>query len=233
MNKLGLVMVPVLMASTLMHMNVAMAEAKGTIIGKVGTLGAGLEYVYPINPKLAVGFGVNGAGYSDSIEESDIDFDADLDMQSFSLLADYHPFTNGFRLSGGIMHNGNEFSLDGTPAAGTGETVEINNETYTADQVGSLESLVGFKSTAPYLGIGWGKAPKSGKGWGFDADLGVLFQGSPEVSLTATCGAAFDNDQAACDQLKADVANEEVTLKSDSEDFDIFPVISLGVSYTF
>lgn len=203
------------------------AVAKGTVIGKVGTLGGGLEYVYPINSKLAIGLGANGFSYSESLEESDIDYDADLDMQSFSLVGDYHPFGNGFRLSAGIYSNGNEFSLVGTPTGDDEVFIGDNPDPYTAEDLGSLEALIGFKSTAPYLGIGWGKVP-NGKGWGFDADLGVLFQGSPEVSLTATCA-----DDVVCDELEDDIAAEEASLAVDAEDFEMFPVISLGVSYSF
>lgn len=228
MKKVNLMMVPVLLAGVLAQSNVAVA--KGTVVGKVGTLGGGLEYVYPFNTKLALGVGINGLSYDDSIEESDIDYDATLDMQTFSLIGDYHPFANGFRMSAGIMQNGNEFSLIGTPTGSETVTIGDSSREYTADEIGSLESLIGFKSTAPYLGIGWGKAPASGKGWGFDADLGVLFQGSPEVSLTATCG---DLSEADCDTLQEEVENEEESLRSDSDDLEYFPVISIGASYTF
>lgn len=207
--------------------------AEGTIIGKVGLLGGGLEYVYPISSKFAVGVGYNGFTFDDSIEENDINFDADLEMKSFSLLGDYHPFENGFRLTGGIYQNGNEFKLTGTPVGE--ETVEIGGTTYSAADVGSLTGVIDFDGTAPYLGFGWGKAPKSGKGFGFDLDIGVLFQGAPNVSLTATCGDALLADPAglACPQLESDVAVEEAELRESSEDFEVYPVISAGISYTF
>lgn len=209
------------------------AMAQGSVVAKVGTLGLGLEYVHPISPKIAVGLGFNGAGYSDNIEEDDINYDADLDMQTISVIGDFHPYGNGFRISGGLMNNGNQFDLTGTPT-GT-ETVTIGDSTrqYDSSEVGSLTASIGFKSTAPYLGIGWGRAPQSGKGWGFDADLGVLFQGKPDVSFTVTCGPAFDNDPAECQTLKDEVANEEANLENDSDDFDLFPVLSIGVSYSF
>jgi hypothetical protein len=228
MNKASLMMVPVVLVGALVQSNVAMAQ--GTIVGKVGTLGAGIEYVHPFSSKLALGLGLNGLSYDEAIEESDIDYDATLDMQTFALIGDFHPFANGFRLSAGVMHNGNEFSLEGTPTGS--ETVNINGKDYEASDIGSLESLIGFKSTAPYLGIGWGKTPNSGKGWGFDADLGVLFQGTPIVSLTANCSQAL-KDAGGCDELQDNVAEEEKDLAVDSEEFEIFPVISIGASYTF
>ena len=103
---------------------------------------------------------------------------------------------------------------------------------YDADEVGSLTGALDFDGISPYLGLGWGKAPKSGKGFGFDLDVGVLFQGSPNVSLMASCGTAIMGTQA-CDDLLADVQDEEVSLSTDAEDFDVFPVVSAGISYTF
>ena len=221
---------------SLSHINSVMAQ--GTVVAKVGTLGAGLEYVHPISPKIAVGFGLNGLSYSDNIEESDINYDADLNMQTISLLGDYHPWGNGFKISGGIMNNGNQFDLTGTPTGDEEITIGDSTKRYQAEDIGSLTATIGFKSMAPYLGIGWGRAPQSGKGWGFDADLGVLFQGKPDISFAVTCGQALiDSDQVddgtRCADLKADVEKEEADLETDSDEFDMFPVISLGVSYSF
>jgi len=135
----------------------------------------------------------------------------------------------GFRISAGVMKNGNEFDLVGTPTGA--QTVEINGNTYSATDVGSLKASIGFDGIAPYLGIGWGRAPQSGKGWGFDMDLGVLFQDDPNVSLTVACGATLSS--AACATFEADAAAEEVSLKADSEEIDVFPVLSIGLSYSF
>ena len=104
------------------------ALAQGSIVAKVGTLGAGLEYVHPISPKIAVGLGINGLSYDETIEESNISYDAELNMQTFSLLGDFHPWSNGFRISAGVMSNGNEFDLVGTPSGS--ETVEVNGKEY-------------------------------------------------------------------------------------------------------
>ncbi|PWQ95539.1 hypothetical protein [Leucothrix arctica] len=205
------------------------ASAEGTVALKAGTLGGGIEYVHSLSPKFAIGIGFNGFSIDDTIEESDITYDADLDMQNFSLVGDYHPFSNGFRLSAGVYNNGNEFALSAKPTENN--EFEINGNSYsTDDTVESLDGLISFKSLAPYVGIGWGHKPMSGKGWGFDADLGVLFQGSPEASLTVVC---VDPESTICSELQDDVDAEEVSLKEDSEEFDVYPVISLGVSYTF
>ena len=213
---------------SLLIANTAVAES--TVVGKLGTLGGGIEYVHAISPKFAIGIGYNGFSFDDDLEEGGINYDADLKMQNFSIIGDYHPFANGFRISAGITNNGNEFALNATPMEG-GDEIQVGSGSYGADDVlESLDGLISFKSTAPYLGIGWGHPPKSGKGWSFDTDLGVLFQGSPIASLTATC---VDADSAECTELQNNVAEEEISFKEDSEEFDVFPVVTVGVSYTF
>lgn len=205
------------------------AVAEGTVVAKVGTLGGGLKYVHPLSSKFAVGVGFNGFTIGDTLEESDINYDADLKMQNISVIGDYHPFENGFRLSAGVTHNGNKFSLSAQPTENN--TIEIGDDNFsTVDTVESLDASISFKSFAPYLGIGWGHAPKSGKGWSFDADLGVLFQGSPETSLTASC---VDDTSARCGELQDAVDLERESFQDSTEDFEFFPVITLGVSYTF
>ncbi|RVU84407.1 hypothetical protein EOL70_13060 [Leucothrix sargassi] len=205
------------------------ASAEGTVAAKVGTLGGGLEYIHALSPKFAIGVGINGLSLSGEVEDTDVTYDADLDMQNISLLADYHPFANGFRISAGAYSNSNEFVLTATP--NENNEYEINGNTYRTDEtIESLGGAIDFDSISPYIGIGWGHKPMSGKGWGFDADLGVLFQGSPNVALSVTC---VNPDSAACTELEDDVEAEEMQLMEDSEEFDVYPVLSIGVSYTF
>lgn len=215
--------------------------AKGTVVAKIGTLGAGLEYVHPVTPKIAVGLGLNGLSINETADEEEAELEADLKLSTVSLLGDFHPWGNGFRISGGLMSNRNKLSLDATPSSTSTETIQIGDaETeYNVSDLGSLNSSVAFKSTAPYLGIGWGHAPRAGKGFAFDADIGVLFQGSPITSFTATCGTALvaedtqNGNTLLCDQLDTEVEEQSASLKTDSEEFDMYPVISVGVSYRF
>jgi hypothetical protein len=88
-----------------------------------------------------------------------------------------------------------------------------------------MTTSVGFAKAAPYLGIGWSGQPKK-QGFSFSTDIGILFQGSPEatVSTTGTWGGA---DTA---QLAADAQNQ---LNTDLSDFKYYPVISVGIGYTF
>ncbi|RLJ18041.1 hypothetical protein DJ030_12535 [bacterium endosymbiont of Escarpia laminata] len=198
--------------------NNAMAEGFA-LTGKAGSLGLGLEGTLGMTESLNARLGFNGFNYDYSYTLDDTDYDLTLDLQTISLLADWHPFDSGFRVSAGLMSNNNELTGRALPVGGS---LNIGGTDY---DVG-LDAIIGFNSTAPYLGIGWGNAISADKGWGFNLDVGVLFQGSPEVSLTP-----FGADAGIVDA--DDLAAEVQRVESDLENFKYYPVVSLGVSYKF
>jgi hypothetical protein len=142
----------------------------------------------------------------------------DIDLSNVSLLLDWHAFDGAFRFSGGIMSN-NSKAKGTAPEA----NYDIGGGSYTV----GLETEVEFKNKpAPYLGIGWGNAVGKDKRWVFSADLGVLFQGSPDVTLTPTgSGASGVNPD--------DIAREEARIEDDLSKFQYYPVATVGISYHF
>jgi hypothetical protein len=105
----------------------------------------------------------------------------------------------------------------------------INGQSYPSSQIGSLNGKIDFPSVAPYLGIGFGAAPKAGRGMSFSFDLGMLYQREPNVALTVVCGPTVPD----CNQLQRDVAAEQVSLQNDLKDFKFYPVVSFGIGYRF
>ena len=170
----------------------------------------------------------NALGYEDDFTESDVDYSADLELKSAGLLLDWHPFSGVFRVSAGAYWNGNEATAVGRP---TGGTYEFNGVTYNAADIGSLNGRIDFESVAPYFGIGWASAPKAGRGMTFSFDLGVLYQGEPNVGLTAVCGPlVLPGD---CATLQGDVAAEQASLQEELSDYKFHPVVSFGIGYRF
>ena len=134
---------------------------------------------------------------------------------------------NGFRMTGGLVYNGNKVDVD--MKAKSGVEYVVNGTRYTAAQAGSINGSVEFKKIAPYLGIGWGNAVAN-KGWGFSADLGVMFQGSPRTGLTNSgCQATA----AICTRLASDLAVEKTKLNDEINSFKTYPVLRVGASYRF
>ena len=191
-----------------------------------GTLGAGVELSYAVSQRAALRLGTDRYNRTQSMTQDNIDYDAKLKLQTASLMFDMFPFANNFRLSLGAMWNGNKLTMKGKPSGGT---FVVNGVTYNASDVGSLDAAVDFKKAAPYLGIGYGR-PING-GLSFIFDLGVLFQGSPKSKIDVTCGAA--TPPATCAQLQSDAAAEQVNLDDSLHKFKYYPVVSLGLAYTF
>ena len=196
------------------------------VTASIGSTGLGLHASYPIAPSVNARIGMNYLNYDYSGRTSEVEYNFKMKLQTFDVLADYFPVNNGFRVSGGLVYNGNK--IDADMKASNGTEYVINGTTYSAAKAGAINGSVDFKKIAPYLGIGWGNAVKD-KGWGFSADLGVMFQGSPNTSLTnAGCQAPVN-----CAQLAKDIAVEQTKLNDKVSKFDAYPVIRVGASYRF
>jgi len=188
-----------------------------------GTLGGGVELSYALSQRAAVRLNADGYNRTQSKTHDNIDYDMKLKLQTGSLLGDWFPFANNFRISAGAMLNRNKFSMKGQP---TGGNYTINGQTYTAAEVGSFDAEVDFNKAAPYFGIGYGRPINSGLSLTFD--LGVMSQGSPHSKITATCGTGPN-----CARLQNDAAAEQSKLDDSLHNFKYYPVISLGLAYTF
>ena len=198
-------------------------ESGGFDVGvKAGTLGLGAELNYPISSNMSISVGINTFSQSETDDIDGNEYDVDVDLQTFSVLFNYHPFNGTFRITAGAMLNNNELSLAAKPNA----TYDINGTLYSSAQVGDLEASVDFNKIAPYVGVGLGHGTSSGLS--FTLDVGVLLQGEPSVDLTST-GGSLSNDPA----FQAELAQEEAAAEDDISDFDVYPVIALGLSYRF
>jgi len=206
------------------------AHAEIAAYAKAGTLGIGGGIAASITDSINVRGEYTALGVSPSnISTDDVTYKPDLDLRAGALLLDWHPFSGTFRLTGGLVANGNQLKVKGEPTAGS--TYTVNGVTYTSAQIGSLDGKVDFSSTAPYLGVGWGNALDKAGHFTFLADIGVMFQGSPKVKLNASCGSAVSASQ--CAQIAGNVAAEEKKLEDEVSDYKYWPVLSLGVGYRF
>jgi hypothetical protein len=205
------------------------SQADTSIGLRAGTLGLGAELSFAISQRVALRLGADT--YSPktvTITQQDIDYDAKAKLRSGSLLVDWFPFANNFRISLGAMVNQNKVTATGKP---TGGSFTLDGQTFNAADVGTLDAEVTFKKTVPYFGIGYGR-PING-GLSFISDLGVMFQGTPKSTLTASCGGAAPPGSANCDQIRSAVAAEQATLDDNLSKFKYYPVFSIGLAYTF
>lgn len=189
-----------------------MAQAGGIGV-RAGTTGVGVDLGGDVIPTLGWRLGLSGMNLSTDVDTSDVRYDAKVKVLTGSLLLDWSPL-GPFRISGGFMPNRNKIDLSGQPnpgnpnfPAGTSLTGEVKPE----------------RSFAPYLGIGYGNVWTRGVNFYFD--LGVMFQGSPEVTLN--CVSA---DPAQCAAVQPRLEAERRRVQDEVDKYKYYPVANIGLT---
>lgn len=199
----------------------AQAASGVALTAKAGTLGLGLDLSARLGSRFNLRVGGNAFTYDTEDEASDVDYDLELDLSSINLLLDWHPTGGGFRVTAGALINSNRIAATAVLEPGT--TVEIGDVDYPAEALGDLTGEVSFDDLAPYLGIGFGNPFSSSGRVRFFLELGVVFQGTGEVSLEAS-------DPLGIPGLEQELAKEEQEFQDDIDQFDLYPVVAIGLS---
>ena len=181
---------------------------------RVGTGGIGVGLTTRIVPTLNGRVDVSYFSYSfngeEELDETLVEYNGEGDLFFVSALADWHPFNNAFRLSGGAMYNG----LEGRGGAVPVEDIGVGRNSYSPDEVGELNVDVSFGSKfAPYLGLGYGNAVS--RKVGFLLDVGVIYAGSPEVDVNAS-------------GMLTPTESEAAQIEQNLEWVQWYPIVSLG-----
>lgn len=190
------------------------------IAPRISTLGAGLEIAKGFTPNFGVRAGFNYFSYAYDATESDVSYDLELELKSFAMFADWHPFKGAFRLSGGLIINGNGLTGNSKPTA----PVEIGGTDYNLD---SINLDISYNTIAPYFGLGWDTTFGDRDNWGFAFDLGLIYSGSAEAALSVS-----GPDQVAAIGA-GDVKKEQNELQNDLDSLKWWPVVSAGLVYQF
>lgn len=191
------------------------------LVGQAGTLGVGAVIYLGFPHSVDLRFGSNVFLMRHAVDSGSTRYRARMRLESFTLLGDWHPFRGIFRLTAGMIDNQNRFSLRATPRSGT-YTIGGTTYTYAAPQAGgSLVGSVTFAPVDPYIGIGFGN-PFRGGHWTAGLDLGVVYQGTPKVSLSATTA-----------QMAANVPAAQESLQNTFDAFRWYPVVMLSGGYRF
>lgn len=148
---------------------------------RAGFLGFGGEAAMELNRSLVLrgGFGVFPIDFTG--EYSGVSYTVTPPSSIGTLGIDLYPGGRGFRLMAGVMTRSGNVELQSGDLA-EGGPVEIGDSEYT--EAGFITGVLKSKSTAPFVGIGFGR--HTAPGLGMFLDFGVAFVGDPEVSLDAS-----------------------------------------------
>ena len=200
----------------------ALADHNFGVGVKAGTLGIGVEGTWRPLPYIDFRVGANQYDYTDNGIYGGINYDAEINLDNYYLTGNLRFPLSPFRLTGGLYSNGNEFNAT---SGDNGAIIFIGGDPYPADAVGTVAAKASFDSNSPYLGVGFdftvlGKV-------GMNLDFGVLWQGSPQVSI-ATDGLLTGDPI-----FEASLEAERAELENELSDYKAWPVVSLGFVFNF
>jgi hypothetical protein len=184
---------------------------------RAGTTGVGVDLGGDVLPTLGWRLGVSGMNVNTHVDTNDVRYDAKAKVLTGSLLLDWSPL-GPFRISGGFMPNRNKIDLTGQPSGSGGSSVVPAGSSLTGE-------VKPERSFAPYLGVGYGNVWTRGVNFYFD--LGIMFQGSPEVSLSLNCGSA---SPAQCAAAQSQVEAERQRVQDKVDRYKYYPVANIGLT---
>jgi len=192
----------------------------------LGTEGIGGTVTAAVIPgRLNVNLGVSRFDHNFNFTADNANFNSKLTLGGEPITLSYYPFHGyGFNVQAGIIINQNSANVTGQPNAGG--TYTINGATYTAAQVGTLSGKTNFNTVAPYIGVGWGNPVFGSSRWTFMANAGAMYEGNPNVTLSATGAAANP-------QLASDVRAAQNSVNSKLNFLNWWPVVSVELAYRF
>ena len=179
----------------------------------VSVSGAQIELSYRFRPKLALrGFAGGGLTVFGEGSVGGVDYDWNVSLAGVGLVADYYPWTEGFRISGGLFFPGTRIT-----GRANGD-LEIGEGTYEGVTLEGNVTPVG--NVLPLVSIGYVQ-PLSER-FSLTADVGAIFTEGFRINLQGTGGPGIPLD---------DINLEERQFQAQA--WDVFPFIALGIAYRF
>jgi hypothetical protein len=198
--------------------------AQTAVSVQAGTLGLEIEASKSLGGNLAGRLSAGIMAWKYGVGINSIDYDFDVKLYSLGAYLDWHPGGGGFRLTVGAIVNNHDISTD--VGLDPGGRYWIGDHQYPGSLLGGLDAEVKLNNIGPYAGIGYGGPLAQSGRWSFSFDLGVVYWGSPKVSLKHK--SSFDMPG-----LQEDLRKEEREIEDKLQILQFYPVVAVGVSYSF
>lgn len=191
----------------------------------VGTLGIGSEVIYTRNNSFSVRAIHSGIKGGTSYDFEGTEFDVDGRISSAGVMLDYHPTGETFRISAGARRHrlfkadlsatfDNDFDYRGTSYSEAGPT--------------TIDGRVELREYSPVVTFGWRGDLRENVN--INAEFGAMYIGTPDVSLSASGGAADGADAAA---FNAEVENHRQSIEDSMSRIGLYPIAQIGISVHF
>lgn len=193
------------------------------VYGVAGTGGVGIGVGTQISERWVIRGEVARLTRSTDKSNDRINYSGDLKLSTGAILADYHLFDGGFRLTGGVDFGRPRAQMRALTRA---STLTVNDRDYAVPPGEGLEAEVRYPRAMPYVGIGWGFGNLKQGGWKFGVDLGAAI-GRARGELKATNGLMSING------FPSDLAVQNQKFDNDARKLKAFPILRVGLGYAF
>jgi hypothetical protein len=202
---------------------------------KGGTLGVGPELeVRATHSPFGLRADVNGLAFSDDdlirshfqhaemayAYDSTVRFGGTVKLLNGGITGDYYPFGTGFRLSLGLLINGNKVTMHGVPVG----RLRIAETAYAGSAPGRIDAGATFNALAPMAGLGYSRLLL--KHLRVSVDIGAMYQGDPHLSY------AISGAFAQLPSVAADAERERRRIQR-LVDYPVYPIAILGIGWPF
>lgn len=194
-----------------------------------GTLGMGINVSKHINNFFSVRLNMNGMNITmddTSLYHGNIDADKHYHLDTKGLLLDLHLKQLRFSVGAYINNNTMEYVSHTTVK----DPMIINHQPYGPEAFGEIRSTIAFNRISPYLGVGWGNNSHH-EGWSFTFDIGLMYHGNPSIDIEADVNT--DIPVVAQNRIQSDLRAERKLQEASFTDFPFYPVVMIGMSYSF
>ncbi len=184
-----------------------------TVSPEIGTTGIGGSLGWRFSDHFGVRAGMDYLNFSQTISPGgsvSLSGNVSLTLQSEPLMLDWYPWSNrSFHVSVGAVFNQNEFK-------GALSSITVNGNVY-----GPATLDIQQQPVNPCLSVGGNLFYfDTGHRWAVNGEVGVIYTGDPSVTLTGVPAGA--DRQTALNQIN-----------SYAKDAQFWPVLKLGISYSF
>ncbi len=201
-----------------------------TIGAEAGTPGFGGSASWRFADHFGARGGFSYFSYSSSDKEIDgITYNNTvLRLMSEPIGLDIYPWKkSSFRITVGIMLNQNELTgvaAQDPVANRTFLQIGSSGNSYDSAAIGDLNMEIKQQPVSPYISIGASYYFDKAKHWSLSGELGVAYTGNPEATLSTGNPNTVD---------PADLNSEASQLEDTAGKYKFYPILRIGVNYSF
>ena len=205
---------------------------------RTGTLGLGGQIATPLTRWLNLRGGADLFNFHYGLTNSGTNYDGELHLKSGLVSLDVFPFHHsGFHISPGMLIF--KSSIAASLNVPGGNTFSMGNSSFTSspsDPVKGTGSILFSRSIMPVLTFGFGNMiARESKHWSVPVEIGAAYTGhyTTQINLTGTACSQGSCVPTSDPSIQTSVTQEQNDLNEQTKHFQIYPILTTGISYRF